>query len=54
MLEALRAIPHAPVEIVGIRDCFGQSAACYDEILVRYGLTAEAVADAALGLLERR
>ncbi len=54
VLEALRAVPHAPVEIVGIRDCFGQSAACYDEILVRYGLTAEAVADAALGLLERR
>jgi transketolase C-terminal domain/subunit len=37
---------------VGIADCFGQSAACYDEILNHFGLTALAVADAALRMLE--
>jgi transketolase len=51
VLEALRAVPHAPVEIVGIADCFGLSAACYDDILSHFGLTAEAVAGSALGLL---
>jgi transketolase len=51
VLEALRAVPHAPVEMVGIADCFGLSAACYDDILSHFGLTAEAVAGAALGLL---
>ncbi len=39
VLEALRPAPHAPVEFVGIEDCFGQSAACYDEILSHFGLT---------------
>jgi transketolase len=52
VLEALRSAPHAPVELVGIADCFGQSAACYDEILNHFGLTALAVADAALRMLE--
>ena len=36
----------------GIADCFGLSAACYDEILNHFGLTAPAVADAALRMLE--
>ena len=52
VLEALRSAPHAPVELVGIADCFGLSAACYDEILNHFGLTAPAVADAALRMLE--
>jgi transketolase len=54
VLEALRSVPHAPVELVGIADCFGRSAACYDEILSHFGLTAEAVADAALRMLDGR
>jgi transketolase len=53
VLEALRSTPHAPVELVGIRDCFGLSATCYDEILLHFGLTAEAVAGAVLSLLDK-
>ena len=53
VLEALRAVPHAPVEFVGIEDCFGMSASCYDEILVRFGLTASAIAGAAMDLLRK-
>jgi len=52
VLEALRAIPHPPVELVAIEDCFGLSAACYDEILTHFGLTAQAVADAAMRILQ--
>jgi hypothetical protein len=51
VLEAFRAVPHAPVELIGIEDCFGMSAVCYDETLVRFGLTASAIAGAALDLL---
>jgi transketolase len=51
VLEALRATPHPPVELVGIEDCFGLSAACYDEILNHFGLTAQAVAAAAMRIL---
>lgn len=51
VLEALRAVPHAPVELVGIKDCFGMSAANYDEILCRFGLTGPAIAEAAMDLL---
>jgi transketolase len=54
VLEALRSVPHAPVELVGIADCFGLSAACYDEILDHFGLTALAVAEAALRMLDGR
>jgi transketolase len=54
VLEALRGIPHPPVEVVGIADCFGLSAACYDEILTCFGLTAQAVADAALHILDHK
>jgi transketolase len=50
-LEALRAVPHAPLEIVGIQDRFGQSAMGYDELLSHFGLTSQAIAQAALGLL---
>lgn len=53
VLEALRAVPHAPVELIGIEDCFGMSAVCYDEILVRFGLTASAIAGAAMELLRK-
>jgi len=53
VLETLRAVRHAPVELVGLEDCFGQSAACYDDILAHYGLTAEAVAGRALTLLQK-
>jgi transketolase len=52
VLEALRATPHPPVGLVAIEDCFGLSAACYDEILTHFGLTAQAVADAAMRLLQ--
>lgn len=53
VLETLRSVPHAPVDLVGIPDCFGQSAACYEDILLHFGLTAQAVAGAALNLLGR-
>lgn len=53
VLEALRAVRHAPVELVGIEDCFGLSAACYDEILAHFGLTAPAIAGAATDLLRK-
>ncbi|MGE5255513.1 MAG: transketolase family protein [Hyphomicrobiales bacterium] len=52
VLEALRTTPHPPVELIGIEDCFGLSAACYDEILMHFGLTAQAVADAAMRILQ--
>lgn len=53
VLEGLRAVPHAPVELIGIEDCFGMSATCYDEILARFGLTASAIAEAAGNLLRK-
>ena len=46
VLEALRAEPHAPVEMVGVQDTFGLSARSYDEILEKYGLTAAAIVGA--------
>ena len=51
VLEALRAVPRPPVELVGIADCFGMSASCYDELLARFGLTASAISGAAMDLL---
>jgi transketolase len=53
VLEALRAVPHAPVELIGIKDSFGMSAANYDEILARFGLTAPAITGAAMDLLRK-
>ncbi len=51
VVEALRSVAHAPVEFVGIPDKFGISAEGYDGLLVRYGLTAAAVAAAVKTLL---
>jgi transketolase len=52
VLESLRAIPHPPVELVAIEDCFGLSAACYDKILTHFGLTDQVIADAAMRILQ--
>jgi len=41
--EALRAVVDQPMEFVGIQDQFGTSASNYDELLVHYGLTSEAI-----------
>ena len=48
--EALCAAP-LPMRMVGIADRYGQSAVSYDELLACYGLTKEAVAEAATNLL---
>ena len=48
--EALCSAP-LPMRIVGIQDRYGQSAVCYDALLVHYGLTKEAIAEAAEKLL---
>jgi transketolase len=48
--EALCAAP-LPMRMVGIQDRYGQSAVCYDELLVHYGLTKENIAAAAEKLL---
>jgi transketolase C-terminal domain/subunit len=39
------------MRMVGIADRYGQSAVSYDELLACYGLTKEAVAEAATNLL---
>jgi transketolase len=54
VVEALRAVSHAPVEFVGIPDRFGISAEGYDGLLARYGLTSQAIAAAAKTLLGGR
>ncbi len=51
VLEALRAEAHAPVELIGVPDSFGLSAEGYEELLAHFGLTADAVANAARTLL---
>mgnify|MGYP002685985287 CR=1 FL=1 len=43
--EALSAAP-LPMRMVGIQDRYGQSAVCYGELLVHYGLTKENIAAA--------
>lgn len=43
--EALAGVKDVPIGFVGIEDRFGTSAANYDELLVYYGLTADAVKD---------
>lgn len=35
-----------PIEFVGVKDTFGSSGHCYDDVMNYYGLTEEAVADA--------
>jgi transketolase len=51
VVEALRNETHAPVEFIGIKDRFGISALGYEEILVEFGLTSEAIVVAVRGLL---
>jgi transketolase len=52
VVEALRGVSHAPVEFVGVDDTFGISAEGYDELLTRFALTSDAVADAVSSLLK--
>ena len=51
VVEALRSVPHAPVQFVGIEDSFGLSAENYEVLLDQFGLNAAAVAAAARELL---
>ena len=51
VLEALRRERHAPLEMVGIPDRFGTSARSYDELLRAYGLTSEAIENAARSVI---
>ena len=50
--EALRLEKGAPLDFVGIEDVFGTSALNYDELLVHYGLTAQAIQDKIKELLK--
>jgi transketolase len=52
VLEALRRERHAPLEIVGVQDCYGLSAADYEGLLTHFGLTAAAIERTVRGLLE--
>lgn len=52
VLDALRTTP-VPVESISICDTFGQSAESHEELLTRYGLTAEDVYQKALLLIKR-
>lgn len=51
VVEALRRAVHVPVEFVGIPDTFGISAENYADLLKFFGLTPDAVANAARTLL---
>lgn len=44
--EALAKTP-VPIEMVGIRDCFGRSSHDYEILMQSYGLTVDAIVDAA-------
>jgi transketolase len=46
IVEALRAVPHAPVDFVGVEDRFGASAENYDILMEAFSLTAAAIAGA--------
>lgn len=50
--EALRLEKGAPIEFVGIEDEFGTSALNYEELLVQYGLTPQAIVTRVKGLLK--
>lgn len=50
--EALRLEKGAPLDFVGIEDVFGTSALNYEELLVHYGLTAQAIKDKIKALLK--
>ena len=52
VVEALRGVQHAPVEFVGVNDTFGISAEGYDELLTRFALTSDTVANAVSTLLK--
>jgi transketolase len=54
VVEALRGVAHAPVEFVGVPDCFGISAKSYDDLLAHFGLTSEAISRAVRTLLRGR
>ena len=54
VVEALRGVAHAPVEFVGIPDSFGISAEGYDNLLAHFGLTADAISQAARAVLGGR
>ena len=51
--EFLASTFPVPIEIVGVRDCFGESGPS-DDLLTKYGLDAKALAERARGLLRRR
>ena len=53
MAEALSETCPVPVRRVGVRDEFGTSGPL-DELLAHYGLTAEAVCEAAMAVLKLR
>jgi transketolase len=52
VVESLPGIAHAPVEFVGVPDSFSTSAQGYDELLARYGLTTNAIAEAVKAILK--
>jgi len=54
VVEALRGVPHAPVEFVGIPDSFGASAESYDDLLAHFGLTPDAIAKSVRSCLRGR
>ncbi|NLA57597.1 MAG: transketolase family protein [Firmicutes bacterium] len=49
---ALRRERNLPIELVGVKDSFGTSALSYEELLIHYGLTADAIKDAVKVVLE--
>ena len=51
--EALRLETGMPLDFVGIEDQFGTSALNYDELLERYGLTADAIVGKIRNLLKK-
>jgi transketolase len=54
VVEALRGAAHAPVEFIGVPDCFGISAGNYNDLLAHFGLTSEAISQAIRTLLKGR
>jgi transketolase len=52
--EALRSERGAPIEFVGVQDCFGISARDYDEILEHFGLTKVGIASVVEAILARK
>jgi transketolase len=46
IVEALRSVPHAGVDFIGVEDRFGASSENYDLLMEAYGLTSTAIVDA--------